>query len=652
MFRVDLLTILRTYIISVGLQFLVWPWIKKIFGKLPDEGWALGRVLITLIAALIVWLLSFVGISQNNSDKLFAILTLFGLASLWLVYTEGFVKSFTVAKTTAKIIAFEEYLYLVGFSTMALIRAHAPKLNSLEKFMDFGFLNQYLVSPTLPAPDMWQAGMPINYYSFGHFWASILVKIWGVAPAVGYNLMLAFIFGVSMSLVFLACKMIGGSKNSKASTLGGLIGALSVLVAGNSHVIWYLFKKGSLVGYWYAEATRFIHNTIHEFPSYSFVVSDLHAHVLDLPIVLSFLVVMFLWIDNRKKIFEVIMGIFFGVMMMTNTWDVPVYGLVLIVLALQAIYSDPKEFKKMLRSAGVIILSMAAVSLPWWISFKSISSGIGIVNEVSPFWQLLVLWAGGLIVNIVAVITEGKGEKKLAIRTLAITSVILIIIPELIFARDIYPNHPRANTMFKLTYQAFIMMGILMGATIGKLADINKKIVLGWRLPALFVVSFIFIGTMIFPFRAFSSYYGNFVYYYGLDGEAWMAAELPENYAAVKFLSANRNGKNLVEAVGDSYTLMNSVSVFSGVPSIQGWRVHEWLWRGGYDVVSEREADVREVYQGDNVFLTKDILDKYNVGWILVGQDERITYKINEEKLWQLGSIVWQQGDSYLIKVF
>ena len=39
--------------------------------------------------------------------------------------------------------------------------------------------------------------------------------------------------------------------------------------------------------YWYPNATRFIHNTIHEFPLYSFVVSDLHGHVLDIPIVLD-----------------------------------------------------------------------------------------------------------------------------------------------------------------------------------------------------------------------------------------------------------------------------------------------------------------------------------------------------------------------------
>lgn len=645
-----MLIILKTYTISVGLQFLIWPLIKKVFYRLPDEGWALGRVLITLFSALILWQLSYLGFVENNSDKLYAILALFGITSLWLVLKNG-TKAFTVSKPTAKIIAFEEYLFLVGFGVMALIRAHAPSLDSLEKFMDFGFIKQYLVAPRLPAMDMWQAGQTINYYSFGHFWASIWIKIWGVEPAVGYNLMLAYIFGTSMSLTFLASMMLVGNKNSKAATIGGVFGALAVLVAGNSHVIWYFLKNGSFSGYWYAEATRFIHNTIHEFPSYSFVVSDLHGHVLDLPMVLVFLVVMFLWIEKRKIIYEVLLGVLFGVMLMTNTWDVAVYGLVLVVLGVQMIVNKPGDIKILLRSAGIMLLSMSLVALPWWLSFKSISNGIGFVNEMSPIWQLLVLWGGGVVVNIIAVITEGKGEHKIVIRTLAISAVLLIIIPEIVYARDIYPNHPRANTMFKLTYQAFIMMGILLGATLGKLIDKSRKMVLVWRAPALFIVSLIFVGTMNFPLMAFPTYYSNFKNYYGLDGEAWMTFKMPENYGAIKFLRQNMNGKNMVEAVGDSYTLMNAVSVFSGVPTIEGWRVHEWLWRGGYDSVAAREAEVREIYQGESLIKTKEILQKYNVGWILLGQDEKITYKVNEEKLWQLGEVVWKQDETYLIKV-
>ena len=650
MWSVDLITILKTYVISLGLQFLVWPLIKKYFSKLPDQGWALGRVTVTLMAALLIWQLSYLGITENNNEKLFAVLALFGLLSLWQIITHG-VKAFTVARTTAKIIAIEEYLFLVGFGVMALIRAHAPSLDSLEKFMDFGFLKQYLLSPTLPAPDMWQAGQTINYYSFGHFWASIWVRVWGVTPAVGYNLMLAFIFGTSMSLVFLVCVMLAGNKNSKAATIGGIIGALGVMVAGNSHVIWYLIKNRGLDNYWYAEATRFIHNTIHEFPSYSFVVSDLHGHVLDLPIVLTFLAVLFYWVENKKRVYEIAMGVLFGVMMMTNTWDVAVYGLVILVLGIQMAVANTGELKKLLETAGIMLVSFLLVALPWGLSFTSISSGVEMVTERSPFWQLLVLWGGGMVVNILAVIVEGRGEKKIVVRTLALSAVFLIAIPEFVFARDIYPNHPRANTMFKLTYQAFILMGILLGVTLGNLLDRGRKIVLGLRVAAIFIIFFIFAGTMNFSFIAFTTYYDNFLNYYGLDGEKWMQTKAPENYGAVKYLRENMNEKNMVEAVGDSYTLFNAVSVFSGVPTIQGWRVHEWLWRGGYSVVASRETEVKEIYQGASIEKTEEILDKYNIGWILVGLDEKITYRVNEEKIWQLGEMVWREGDTYLIKV-
>lgn len=297
-----------------------------------------------------------------------------------------------------------------------------------------------------------------------------------------------------------------------------------------------------------------------------------------------------------------------------------------------------------------MFVSMSLVALPWWLSFKSISSGIGLVTEMSPLWQLLALWGGGMIVNIIAVITAGKGEKKIVIRTLAISAVLLIIIPEIVFARDIYPNHPRANTMFKLTYQAFILMGILLGATLGKLLNKENVMKKWWRWGAMAVIVWIFLGTMIFPIKAFPTYYSGFTNYYGLDGEKWMLEKKPENYGAVLYLREHIDGTNMVEAVGDSYTLLNSVSVFSGVPTIEGWRVHEWLWRGGFDVVSARENEVKEIYQGTDLKITMIILRKYNIGWILVGQDEKISYKINEEKLWQTGKVVWSQGDTYLIK--
>ena len=56
--------------------------------------------------------------------------------------------------------------------------------------------------------------------------------------------------------------------------------------ADNPIPFWNLQPKFNFSNYWYPNATRFIPFTIHEFPLYSFVVSDLHGHVLNIPIVL------------------------------------------------------------------------------------------------------------------------------------------------------------------------------------------------------------------------------------------------------------------------------------------------------------------------------------------------------------------------------
>ncbi len=336
---------------------------------------------------------------------------------------------------------------------------------------------------------------------------------------------------------------------------------------------------------------------------------------------------------------------------MTNTWDVAVYGMLLTITGIFLFLGDTREFTKLLKSAGVMLLFMALTALPWFVSFQSISSGIKAVTERSPLWQLAVLWSGGIVVSVLAILTEKNGEKSLPIWSLATCILMLIIIPEFVYAKDIYPDHPRANTMFKLTYQACILIGLLMGTVFGKLFDMDRKLSRWYRGFAIFIVGFIFVGTMVFPVVAFPNYYANFNKYEGLNGESWVAKVMPERYGVIEYLKKNLDGRNMVEAVGDSYTNFNAVSVFSGVPTIQGWRVHEWLWRGGYEVVGVRETDVRTIYENMDMGVVLDMLNKYNVGWILVGSDEREMYQINETGLATLGETVYRNGETYLIKI-
>jgi len=649
MITYDLLIILKVYLVSLVLQLICWPTTMRLFEKLNDKGWPMSRLITTLGASLFVWQLANLGVSINTNTGFVVTLSGILVANYWWLLTRG--EAPRITKETIKMIVMEEYLFLVGLFGITLIRAFLPNIDSLEKFMDYGFIKTYLLSSSLPAIDMWQAGEAINYYSFGHFWASGLIRFFMVDSAVGYNLVLGFIAGLSMSMAFSISYYLTGAKKGIAAMLGGLTGAMATILAGNTHVIWYFITNKGLSGYWYADATRFIEGTIHEFPGYSFVVADLHGHVLGIPMVLLFLAVCILWTKQRTVGYEAILGILFGIMMMTNTWDVAVYGLLLVVVGIQLVIKDTKNFLGLIKSAGIMGLFMGLTALPWLLSFESISSGIRVVSERSPMWQLAALWTGGLLITVMVTWIEGRKERSLMIRTLAITLILLIIIPELVYAKDIYPDHPRANTMFKLTFQASIMIGLLSGALWGKLLDGERKMKAPVRWVGIIIAGVIFCGTLIFPAEAFPNFYNNFKTYQGLNGEQWMKNSMPEKYKVIKYLQKYADGRNMVEAVGDSYTEFNAVSVFSGVPTIQGWRVHEWLWRGGYDEVAIREGEVKDIYETGDQAKRKLLIDKYNVGWILVSKDEVAKYVVNNPALKEMGDIVFEEGETYLIRV-
>jgi len=699
----DLEIIFKVYLISLGLQFLVWPWVSKWFKGLLDGGWALGRVLSLLAISLPVWFGGHLLPMNTDVGVMMVILglVLTGLRTIQRSKQTGSLQSVGNLEPSyachRKAIWIEEGLFLLGLLGLSLIRGFQPDILGLEKFMDFGFIKQYLISNKLPVNDMWLAKETINYYSFGHFLTSILVRIWGVKLEIGYNLMLAWILGTSLALSFsiivnlLGISLYFGKTRKKeghlgerlvwrAVLVGGVMGALLTCLGGNSHALWYLVKNKGFVNYWYADATRFIANTIHEFPGYSFVVSDLHAHVLGLPISLAFILVLisrfapsiqqqatrgsklssgviqgFDWVTEPPLISGVILGVFLGVMVMTNTWDVAIYSLLLIVFSLLLLAHKRIGVKELLVLAGVIIGVAGITALPWVLNFKFFSDGIRVTNERSPLWQMGVLWGGHIVIVLIMVMMSTKikvkNEKLLLVQAMGVTALLLLLIPELVYVKDIYTTHKRANTMFKLTYQAFILMSLIFGWVVGWLYSIkttHHKLSVGLR-DHFWQIGMILLwgGLMLFPPQAFNSYYEGFKKYKGLDGLSWLKRN-QDKWGMIEYLEKNRDGKNLVEAVGSSYSQLNSISAFSGTPTVLGWRVHEWLWRGGYTVVGERDGKVRDFYENGD----KKILEDFRVGWIVIGPDERKEYtEIDEDRILNLGKVVWAGKKSYLVKV-
>ena len=113
-------------------------------------------------------------------------------------------------------------------------------------------------------------------------------------------------------------------------------------LSGNSSFLPFTFPNN----YWYPNATRFIPFTIHEFPIYSFVVSDLHGHVLDIPFVLLTIATIFtLFIGKKIKFIHLVfISFLLAIMYMTNAWDGLIYMLLgLMFLALTYFFKDDKK---------------------------------------------------------------------------------------------------------------------------------------------------------------------------------------------------------------------------------------------------------------------------------------------------------------------
>lgn len=448
------------------------------------------------------------------------------------------------------------------------------------------------------------------------------------------------------------------------------------------------------VNYWYPNATRFIPFTIHEFPLYSYVVADLHGHVFDIPFVLITIGLLFmLFIQVRKHTLSfksffrslkadlpfqkgylgyiILIGFFISIHLMTNAFDAPIY-LALTGLVLLAICGFSYE---LFAYGGVLYLLFTLFTEPFAHGFVPFASGVGF-NCVPPqlaqtiqslisgtsletrlifenncqssqWWMLMTLW-GFFLFNLLFFILHSAQRKfKLSridsfMLILFSFSTLLVIAPEFIYAKDIYPTHFRANTLFKLGYQAFIMMSIASAYTFTLL----KKYLKTSPLSKLYIVLFVplFGLVAIYPSFAIDSYYGLSTRVPEVSGQIWAQTSLPEYYDIIQYLNTSVKGQPVIlEAQGDSYTDLNLVSSYTGLPTIGGWYVHEWLWRGDPQAVGRRQPDIQEIFEGEDIAKTRQLLNTYHVEYVIIGRHEREKYaNLQESKFEALGKAVFR----------
>jgi YYY domain-containing protein len=478
--RWPLLSVVTWYLAVLLIGVLTYPLLRLALSGLPDRGYPLARTAGLLISTYLVWL---AGSFRIPFDRLTisAVFAVLALAGTYLAYRqrEALVREWRARR---RYFLFVEGLFLLFFAVDLLIRFGNPDLwhpwKGGERPMDFSYFNAVLKSTSFPPYDPWFAGGYINYYYYGFVLVGVLVKWLGIVPAVAYNLIVPTIF----ALIALGAFSIGWNLLAREKSLGedspgirlfslpvwvGLASALGMAVLGNLgtlRMIYQGFQKlaapggviddagvftrwiwaiggfvKALLGEplpfglpdWYWNPSRAIPafgevEPITEFPFFTVLYGDPHAHLFALPLTLLALAWAMSVVLGRARsssdeqgqarsavqvgLSLLLGGLAIGALRATNTWDFPTYlalGIIAIVYAIwrsgrsnedgypkiKALRARLKRLAALLGGAVLLVALAFILFQPyasWYVQgYTQVEFWKG---THTPFWSYLTHW--------------------------------------------------------------------------------------------------------------------------------------------------------------------------------------------------------------------------------------------------------------------
>ena len=379
------------------------PFTMRVFRALPDRGYLLGKVLSLLIVAYVTWLLASLRLVSFSRGSVLIGLAVLGTLSALVVYTNRR-EVIRTLKTHWRVFVTAEVLFLVAFFAFALLRAANPDLwhpfRGGEKPMDLAYLTAVTRSTFMPPYDPWFAGGYLNYYYFGQFIVATLIHLTGIAPEIAFNLAIpllwALTFGAAYSIVYNLAQAFISVKGTReiaplkyGPVLAGLAGGFFVALVGNLDGVIQIVQRvrdeaqsgfgavGTVLsgqGFDYWRSSRMIDVpgsiSITEFPFFTFLFGDLHAHLIAMPLtllVVGLALSAALAIDLRRGVLSRFLPLFvltlpLGALLATNAWDYPTYLIVVPVTVVLAHLARGDHLKAAVVWGGVIFAAVFALS--------------------------------------------------------------------------------------------------------------------------------------------------------------------------------------------------------------------------------------------------------------------------------------------------
>ena len=793
-------TILIWYFSITIFGWTMYPSVRIAFKGLKDKGWAVSRLVGLILLTFTVWMIGSMSIEISRVTIAICTVMLLLINGILFYFNKTDIVE-ELANNWKTILAIEIFS-LAFFILFLLIRIGNPDLwhpyKGGEKPMDFSYFNAVIKSNTFPPYDPWYSGGYINYYYWGLLLAAIPTKILGIVPSIAYNLILPSFFSFTAMAAYCIGINFPKKKNFTVKNIftreinSGLIGVIFMLLIGNLGTAKMIvlgfqrlagvvnpistggafdgikpFIEGIKVflaqgmfnyypGDWYWIPSRAIPGEpITEFPYFTFLYGDPHAHLFALPITLIAIAWTISLLDERmryRRKWDFVAKLLFGGLIIgslrpTNTWDYPVFLIIasagiLYVIIKYAIPSTklfPNLTKNKKRILFDVICSIAFglisyylfcpftkwygqgyTSIDFWKGDKtSIGSFLThwgffifvicswLINEVIylmketplaelkkyyPHRKLIFAFFAFILIVISGILFMGVAVSIIIIPILVTISLMLFrkkysdkekfillltcigfgltfLVELIVLSGDI----GRMNTVFKFYLQAWTCLALSSSWYISQLMDStkkweNKNFLSAWRI----LFSLLFIAVMLFPLIASADKISDRISHKvppTLDGMEYMRyssyvengqeMDLRKDYDLIRWMQENIIGTpTIIEANVPEYRWGNRISIYTGLPSVIGWNWHQRQQRviNPSEWVFNRVEDVKMFYSGTDISTALEMIEKYNIDYVIIGQLEKIIYpQEGIEKFFQdndgIFEICYSSEDTYLIKV-
>ncbi|MFI5179805.1 MAG: DUF2298 domain-containing protein [Thermoanaerobaculia bacterium] len=664
------LATLLVLLLAEVLGLAAWALLAGALGPRPGL-YSLSRIVGPLLFAFVPWLL----VSLRAAPFTPATLLVFALL---LIVLGAVVRKKRSLRWPADLLR-TDAVFLAAFFFFLFVRALNPEIYWGEKPMDFSFLNALYRSTTLPPPEPWFSGTPLSYTYFGHFLVAAFGKALGILPGVMFNVGIALAAGLTAVALHAAGTILGGKR-------AGLFAVALGLLAGNLSGLFLLLHRRA--GLWevFWDSSRVIGQTINEYPLWTFLFADLHAHALVMPFTTGFVALLLLLIKPKEELSTgaraaiiAAGGLLLGAIQVTNGWSIPTYvSLLGALLVFSWWWAERGEsFGHLATRFGTRVLLPGAAMLavawllyrPFWAHFTPPPRQWGL--EVGPYARplpFLEVWGFFLAATVpfllvafrpfvrvllgaalvAALLFRAWSPAAAPVRTFAVVLFAIGLIVSLRRATKEEDRLPaalmafcaavwagcetvfvwdRMNTLFKFYLETWVLLSIACAAVLARLFSGTEEP--GRRTRKVFVLAAGSLAAITAVAATIGALSINRVDgpRRTLDGTAYLDRWNPVDRAAFDWINRTVPGLPvLCEAWGPSYGEYGRVSMNTGLPVVVGWDYHVQQRGHTRAEIDRRKADLAVIYRSPERERVEELLGRYHVALVYFGPLEQQTY--------------------------